>query len=1281
MKFLKTIYFVIIFFALNNAIFAAEINQKAISTIDPRTVVPTAGLDPSKSDTLANGLSPTLPYEEYGTVGKPIATPIPYSNQPCQGGTGQQCHYPTNRWFTDLTFYAKHVVNGEEVGDKYSTALSPYNITVSDGANINNSPQGSFFTLWPGLYFSYNMPNVNVDASVKPYPYNLYGDMYYPYLISNDSPHWGFVSPFDRTPLFYQKTERKILYYDPLSLVTQWHYKDNPNANMTAFLVRGTPYLTLKYNNFPLTLVNSNMRSIQAGTKDANGNITWEKPIAFVDNQPLKNIHGNVFKIIMFMNDFSKAGQQASATYPLRYFEYLLVTSEPINLAFTPNYPPPYAERTLVSSDNEGNRTPFNGTVRLAFVGTNTNGTTDISNISQLGFDEVFNKQINKEVENTLLQYADDYAFGVNLQLSANGKSGEVVFNWKKANIHDQDLPNWNNPPSNDTPLLMTAFKTQIRDTQFDFTPQALSISPNYKFSTIKGDMLPVLGSQWKIKVPFSAELQQNKANLLWYGKAVPEAFQAELQKTLSADIALLQKPQSYSRPSIRIATKNDSYAFGKEVARIARLALIAEQLKDATAKNVALTHVTTAMNPWLITPGEGNNADKNVALQSFIKYDPLFGGAITARASLSPDDRISCQYNGEYNKDLCGYTSDFYNGQYTDHHFHYGYFLYSAAVLAKLNPAWLSTNGGQYKNAIDILARDLANPNSEADPYFTQYRYFDWFEGHGFANGLGPGTSGRNQESTSEAINAWYSLVLWGEATGNKDLANIARIMTMLEAKAAQDWTQINATPGASIYDDFWANFNNRGQAIPRINFRDLVVSGINWALKIDHTTFFGLIESYLIGIQLMPYTPISDTLISSSWLKSKAQSTADAISPGNNILTAATDKLINKINLFQETQANTNNIFSKFAAEWEQCSTSSPPCKPSLNEFLMLFEGILNGAYQWGLQSVEALAKVNPELAYQYVAYNTSGSFFNSMQKVNDAFAKEALNKNGTVTIKGLSPAESICAPNRDNQPIAYCFHDKNISGPIGWPVAKLNYDQIDHGDTITNLLWYIFAHLPNDAKLPASLFWLDDNLIVSKLNGFGAYLSWAPATTVNSNTRLPMQYTIKVGDKVYQTEETALQLTELKPDTDYMVSVTASLKGKKNDASMIKNPDGNPAYITRYIPFRTLPSNFTGNIQFDGHFSNSVSNDKITISWEVAKFCPADQPNNCVADSKFMYEVKSQDQKTSYCNTSDLSCSIDIANLGTPDSNGFYTVNILAKIENAPIVALPYVFSLQR
>lgn len=69
----------------------------------------------------------------------------------------------------------------------------------------------------------------------------------------------------------------------------------------------------------------------------------------------------------------------------------------------------------------------------------------------------------------------------------------------------------------------------------------------------------------------------------------------------------------------------------------------------------------------------------------------------------------------------------DFGNSYYNDHHFHYGYFVYTAAVIGHIEPAWL--NEGQNKAWVNMLVRDFANPVT--DDYFPFSRSFDWFHGH----------------------------------------------------------------------------------------------------------------------------------------------------------------------------------------------------------------------------------------------------------------------------------------------------------------------------------------------------------------------------------------------------------------------------------------------------------------------------------------------------------------------------------------------------------------------
>jgi endo-1,3(4)-beta-glucanase len=74
---------------------------------------------------------------------------------------------------------------------------------------------------------------------------------------------------------------------------------------------------------------------------------------------------------------------------------------------------------------------------------------------------------------------------------------------------------------------------------------------------------------------------------------------------------------------------------------------------------------------------------------------------------------------------------ADFGNSWYNDHHFHYGYFVYTAAVIGYLDPNWLRE--GKNEAWVNMLVRDYANPICDNDFPFS--RSFDWYHGHSWAS------------------------------------------------------------------------------------------------------------------------------------------------------------------------------------------------------------------------------------------------------------------------------------------------------------------------------------------------------------------------------------------------------------------------------------------------------------------------------------------------------------------------------------------------------------------
>ena len=79
---------------------------------------------------------------------------------------------------------------------------------------------------------------------------------------------------------------------------------------------------------------------------------------------------------------------------------------------------------------------------------------------------------------------------------------------------------------------------------------------------------------------------------------------------------------------------------------------------------------------------------------------------------------------------------------------------------MAHFSPAW----GRQFFDRVLLLVRNIANPSLD-DQSFTRWRHKDWYQGHSWASGIaGQYLNGRNQESSSEAIAAYESVMLFGQ-------------------------------------------------------------------------------------------------------------------------------------------------------------------------------------------------------------------------------------------------------------------------------------------------------------------------------------------------------------------------------------------------------------------------------------------------------------------------------------------------------------------------------------
>ena len=182
------------------------------------------------------------------------------------------------------------------------------------------------------------------------------------------------------------------------------------------------------------------------------------------------------------------------------------------------------------------------------------------------------------------------------------------------------------------------------------------------------------------------------------------------------------------------------------------------------------------------------------------------------------------------------GYPEEFGSiSHMNDHHFHYGYWIMGAAHVALRDPAWIADDkwGGMVKK----LVADIAN-DERGQKDFPFLRNFDSYEGHSWASGDAASEYGNNQESSSEAINAWAALILLGEATGDTRLRDLGIYLYTSEVASVQQ---------------YWFDLDH--QVLPAEFGKPL--ASMVFGGKVAYNTWWTQEPREILGINEMPFTP----------------------------------------------------------------------------------------------------------------------------------------------------------------------------------------------------------------------------------------------------------------------------------------------------------------------------------------------------------------------------------------------------------------------------------------
>ncbi len=311
------------------------------------------------------------------------------------------------------------------------------------------------------------------------------------------------------------------------------------------------------------------------------------------------------------------------------------------------------------------------------------------------------------------------------------------------------------------------------------------------QFATIDGPFVACAASEvaWDVpRVEASAAIDLS---------SVSSEHRAAIEAALEEDIAATP----WTLPE-------DTYFGGKALYRIANLLTLADALGRGDLADELAIKLTSELQRW------ADPAGCNERPSACFVYDPTARGVV-------------------------GLTPSFGAENFNDHHFHFGYLLYAAAVAGARDPGLLEEIGPVF----DLVADDIAAPH--ATELFPEWRHFDPIAGHSWASGTAPFADGNNQESSSEAVAAWNAVALWRDVRGEDYEAATAQWMLSAEADAAR---RLYLAPDLSAAPAY---------AHPTV--------GIQWSSKRDFATWFSAEPSAIVGIQLIPLPPAAQEVFGS--------------------------------------------------------------------------------------------------------------------------------------------------------------------------------------------------------------------------------------------------------------------------------------------------------------------------------------------------------------------------------------------------------------------------------
>jgi len=388
------------------------------------------------------------------------------------------------------------------------------------------------------------------------------------------------------------------------------------SAYFESYLVQGSPYITIKYQTLT--------PSIKALSRFTDLQL-------IVSNDNKRRLSDDGVMSVTGTHFIAKT---------LEGLDWLIASSEPITLHFNTRIP-----TTITGSD------VFTGVLRFACLPTTTMSDEHISKSS--------NQKESTGLQR-LIQHSSVYPTGGNVdwtfRSTNEGRVATLRFDFNTETFgNDED----------DTELLMLALphhaellsKHVLLESREEF---------DLSFECIKGRMTAVTGSSWEydellLDIGFAEGPGSIVDDKILNDPRVRDSLVHNLQHDVKIALPVLNE---------------NIYGYGKQAARLAQLAFIADKLlRDGDDSLADGDELAELLENTVQTLYNVMQSLLNAATHDKLVYDANLGGIVTSDG-------------------LENTQADFGNGRYNDHHFHYGYVLYASAVLGKLKPSFVTKYG-----------------------------------------------------------------------------------------------------------------------------------------------------------------------------------------------------------------------------------------------------------------------------------------------------------------------------------------------------------------------------------------------------------------------------------------------------------------------------------------------------------------------------------------------------------------------------------------------------------